>query len=144
MKVAIIIPVFNRRETTLSCLKQIDAMDTCGVVINVVVVDDGSTDGTASAIHAEFPSVVVLEGDGNLWWTGAINMGVEYALARGYAGVHLLNDDLNLDKSAFCELYKVVRNNADALVSSLKMRQLENGVKEILTAGFSVCGGLCE
>ncbi len=140
MKIAIVIPVFNRKETTLNCLKQLESVDFCGNEIDVVVVDDGSTDGTEVAISEIFPVVTVLHGDGDLWWTGAINKGIEYAMASDFDGVLLLNDDLDLNNDFICELLHVVKNNPDVLVSSLKLVKRKNGCLEIITAGFKVEG----
>ncbi len=90
--VYIIIPAHNRRQTTLACL---DVLNQQGILIQytVVVVDDGSTDGTEAAIASSYPEVVVLKGDGNLWWTGAIRKGMEYAIDQGAEFLIWLNDD---------------------------------------------------
>jgi len=140
MNIAIIIPVFNRKKKTLSCLQQLNIIETSGLNITIVVVDDGSSDGTSEAIKAKFPGTVILKGDGNLWWTGAINMGIKYTLENDYEGVLLLNDDLVFSPDFIVELYAVVQKNKNALVSSLKM--LENGNSEIITAGFNLKGKL--
>ena len=88
----IVIPVHNRRTMTLQCLR---ALQTQGVLDWAVplVVDDGSTDGTAVAVRAEFPHAVILPGSGQLWWTGAIVLGMAEALRRDAACVFWLNDD---------------------------------------------------
>lgn len=88
----IIIPVHNRRATSLACLRRLREcgdLERCGVI----VVNDGSTDGTGEAIRAEFPEVEILHGDGNLWWTGAIALGSAHAFAQGGEIVFWLNDD---------------------------------------------------
>ena len=92
LKTEIVIPVHNRRATTLRCLEtlqRLGAMDWAGVIVT----DDGSGDGTGDAIRNRFPGVTILTGDGNLWWTGAIVRGMEHALARGAELIFWLNDD---------------------------------------------------
>jgi GT2 family glycosyltransferase len=88
----IVIPVHNRRETTLACLHVLQGQ---GVLewATLVIVDDGSTDGTARAVRSAFPQAVVLEGDGNLWWGRGINLGMQWAFAQGAESVVWLNDD---------------------------------------------------
>ena len=55
--------------------------------------DDGSEDGTSEAVSAEFPEVQILRGDGTLWWTGAIALGMQRASAAGTDAICWLNDD---------------------------------------------------
>jgi GT2 family glycosyltransferase len=87
-----VIPVHNRRLVTLACLRR---LRDDGVLewSSVYVVDDGSTDGTADAIAAELPSVRILQGDGNRWWTGATELGMRAAYAAGAEWIGWLNDD---------------------------------------------------
>ncbi|MBI5769150.1 MAG: glycosyltransferase family 2 protein [Verrucomicrobia bacterium] len=88
-----IVPAHNRRELTLGCLRHLRETGTL-VWLRVCVVDDGSTDGTADAVRAEFPGVLVLRGDGHLWWTGAIARGMAHALANAECEtIFWLNDD---------------------------------------------------
>jgi GT2 family glycosyltransferase len=91
-KNAVIIPVHNRRDLTLACLRHLRASGDLEP-IGVIVVDDGSTDGTSEAVRAEFPKVEILRGDGSLWWTGAIALGMQHAFAAGAEAVCWLNDD---------------------------------------------------
>ena len=57
-RVAIIIPTRNRRDVLLRCLRAIAAQELPPSAFEVLVVDDGSTDGTADLVSAERASLV--------------------------------------------------------------------------------------
>lgn len=89
----IIIPVHNRRQFTRNCLLSLRKQTF--QKFTTILIDDDSSDGTAEMIKKEFTEVVLLHGDGNLWWTGATNLGVEHVLKNGTQGGYILtlNDD---------------------------------------------------
>jgi GT2 family glycosyltransferase len=96
-RIAVVTPVHNRREITLQCLRSLERIDSAGLDVSVFVVDDGSTDGTAEAIAAEFPGVYVLPGNGDLWFTEGTNVGVRAALEHDPDYVLMMNDDQVFD-----------------------------------------------
>lgn len=142
MNIAVIVPVHNRKEVTLNFLRQFRALSLNheNARFTIIMVDDGSTDGTSVAITERYPDVTVLHGDGNLWWTGAVKMGVEYALNGDYESVLIMNDDLELDDKFLSELLKVSHEYPDALVSSIKLDKSTGGREQIITAGVRVVG----
>jgi GT2 family glycosyltransferase len=91
--VTAVIPVYNRRVKTLRCLKSLFSARNSNHELTVIVVDDGSTDGTAEAIAQLYPQVLVVYGTGDLFWTGAVNLGIRKALQEGTDYVLILNDD---------------------------------------------------
>lgn len=140
-RVAVIIPVFNRRETTLGCLNALADMSWTDVDLRIVVVDDGSTDGTGDAIRQSFPGVIVLPGNGDLWWTGAINLGLKYAVENGFDYVLLLNDDVELAPDFFEHLLACARENQNSLISSIKLVR-RGGYDSVAIAGLRIAGFL--
>ena len=88
----IVIPVFNRKEFTYNCLKSLEKQ-TC-TNFRVAVVDDGSTDGTAEMLSTEFAYVKTLKGDGNLFWTAGVNLGIRWALQEKANYILTLNNDV--------------------------------------------------
>lgn len=92
--VFVVIPVFNRLQFTrdcICCLKRQSYRD-----LTVIVADGGSTDGTQDAIRKEFPDVVLLTSERELWWAGSTAMGIEHALKAGTVetdAVLMLNND---------------------------------------------------
>ncbi|MGY3089335.1 GT2 family glycosyltransferase [Hymenobacter sp. UYAg731] len=88
----VVIPVFNRLPYTRACLVSLRQQTRAD--FRVIVVDDGSTDGTADALATEFPEMEVVTGDGNLYWTAGVNAGIRRALALGATRVLTMNNDV--------------------------------------------------
>lgn len=119
-KVFVVIPVFNRWSFTRRCLEALRRQTYRDMTI--VVVDDKSTDGTAEHIRREFPEVVLLEGTGDLWWTGATNMGLEYVLSCADSDdyVLLLNNDLTFDHDLLETLVRVQQANPQSIITPIE------------------------
>lgn len=84
IKIAVLIPVFNGIAFTSKCLnglyKIISEKHWSQAEFQIIVIDDGSNDGTGEWIKNNYPQTTVLQGDGNLWWSGGINKGTKYAI----------------------------------------------------------------
>jgi GT2 family glycosyltransferase len=78
----------------------------------IVVIDDGSVDGSSEWIKNNYPEIIILNGDGNLWWTGSINKGAKFSVEELKSDWILLwNDDTNCSEDYFFQLEKILRNN---------------------------------
>lgn len=122
----VIIPVHNRQEMTLTCLDHLKSEQNWDQ-LNVVVVDDGSTDGTGEAIEASYPSVHLLHGDGDLWWGGAMSKGMRYALERDARVVIWLNDDVLPEPGALDALATKVAAVGDIVLGSVVTPETGHG-----------------
>lgn len=108
-KIFVVIPIFNGGEQILRCLDNLQRVNYDN--LEVVVVDDGSTDGSADKIRARFPQVHLQFGDGNLWWSGGTNRGIELALEQGADYILTLNHDTVFDENFIMELYQEAVKN---------------------------------
>ena len=112
VKIAAILPVFNRVDETLKCLSRLLSLQTEKIDIKVVLVDDGSTDGTNIKVSEQFPSVIVLKGNGNLWWAGGVNEGLRYIGNNvGCDYILILNNDTLFLKNPLEKLIEVIRRD---------------------------------
>lgn len=103
-KIEIVTPVHNRREETIQCLKSLGRIDRTGLQIHIIIVDDGSTDGTAELVASEFPDVEIVQGNGDLWYTAGTNRGIEAALRHDPDYILAINNDSIFDEKCILNL----------------------------------------
>jgi GT2 family glycosyltransferase len=118
-RVELVTPVHNRREITLQCLRSLSRIDRTGLDIHIIVVDDGSSDGTCESIREKFPDVHVIRGDGNLWYTAGTNLGINEALKHNPDYILCFNDDSIFDENALRALVECAETNAKSVVGAL-------------------------
>jgi len=91
MRLFIILTDFNGFAQTRRCLQALRASHHQG--FSTLVVDHGNSRETRDALASEFPEVIRLAGSPDIWWTGAINLGIRFALGQGAERIILLNND---------------------------------------------------
>ncbi|MFD1871838.1 glycosyltransferase family 2 protein [Hymenobacter bucti] len=114
----IIIPVFNRWHYTRECLESLRAQTSQD--FRTVVVDDGSTDETAAALARDYPEVAVVTGDGNLFWTAGVNLGIRHALALGADRVMTLNNDVVAAPDFVAQMLAAAAQHPTAVLGALE------------------------
>jgi GT2 family glycosyltransferase len=94
--ISIKIPSWNGRELLRRHLPSLmDALSSYNGKSEVIVVDDGSTDGSAEFISSAFPSIRVLSLKKNMGFVAACNHGVR---ASRHEIVYMLNNDISMEK----------------------------------------------
>jgi GT2 family glycosyltransferase len=116
----IILPVYNRKGKTLmfvECLLSQTYKD-----YQLILIDDGSTDGTSDDVFLKMPEAVIIKGNGNWWWAGSLQQGYNW-LKQNQTNpndlILLINDDTEFDPNFLEEALRIVRQNERTLVKSL-------------------------
>ena len=108
---------------TRECLTSVLARDP--PADHVLLVDNGSRDGTAEAVRAEFPAVEVLRLDTNRYFAGGVNEGVRHALEKGAGSILLLNNDVVLERGALEALVRALEADPKRAAVSPKIYYFE-------------------
>jgi GT2 family glycosyltransferase len=137
--VAVVVPAHNGRRYTEACLRALHGVEG---EFAMIVVDDGSTDGTESMIRERWPHVDVVRGNGLLWWSGSVNLGCRRAIERGAKVVVLLNnDDVGFSNNLVTRL-AFHASTREACVSAVAVDRAPNPDGLVLQAGGTLSWGL--
>lgn len=122
----IVTPVYNRKEFTRNYLYALEKQTNQN--FKVIIVDDGSTDGTSEMIKKEFPEVILLEEQGDLWWAEATNIGVRYAMNTDATYIMTLNDDTVPNSDYIEQMIYQSRLKPNALLGALAINALDDSI----------------
>ena len=105
-EIAVLMACYNRRDSTLKCLKSLFCQKDINVkfTLKVFLLEDGCTDGTGEAVTKLYQDVVLLEGDGNLFWNGGMSVAFREALKSEFDYYLWLNDDTSISTHAISRL----------------------------------------
>lgn len=122
--VYIIILNWNRLNDTLACLKSLEESSNCGFNLHVLVVDNGSTDGSVNALKKyksdEFELSTIENGE-NLGFAAGNNVGIKYALKEGADFLLILNNDTQVDKNLLREFLAAAEKYPDVGIFTPKI-----------------------
>lgn len=108
-RVDVVVLNWNGWQDTLACLASLARLDYPD--FRLLVVDNGSTDGSVGKISEAMPWVELLQTGANLGFGGGCNAGMRQALAGDAGYVWLVNSDATVDSGALSALVKVAEQN---------------------------------
>ena len=104
--VIVLILTFNGKNLLLDSITSY--LENDYINFTVVVVDNGSTDGTKEWVNLHFPEVFVLRTEKNLKYSGGLNFGMQYAFGEQNADYVLItNNDVKVDSLVISSLVEV-------------------------------------
>jgi GT2 family glycosyltransferase len=109
-----VVVTWNRRDDTSACLDSLRGLD-------VVCVDNGSTDGTPEAVERGHPEVELVRNTANLGFAAGSNIGMRRALERGADWVLLINNDAVAEPGLPHALAQAATHRPDAGVLACKV-----------------------
>ena len=131
MTVNIIIPVFNRIKETKKIISNLRSQKT-SEKIKILIVDDGSTDGTSNWLSLQ-NDLFYLKGNGKLLWGGAVNLGIKYII-KNYSNddwILILNNDVEVKSDYVETILQIAKENYPAAVGSIIKNKKYNQVVSI-------------
>lgn len=120
-----VIVTYNGMRWIERCISSVYA--SVGASPDIMVVDNGSTDGTTDWIQTHEPGVRLVKNSENLGFGAANNIGFSFALAHGYDYVYLLNQDAWVFPETFATLLRAfeqessVRGLRPGILSPMQM-----------------------
>ncbi|WP_020485678.1 glycosyltransferase family 2 protein [Methylomonas sp. MK1] len=117
--VYILLPVHNRCKITLAfaeCLKKQSYKN-----YRLILIDDGSKDGTAESILKVLSKVTVIRGTGGWWWAGSLQQGGNWLKQNKVSGndvVLIMNDDTAFDEEFINIGLRILKDNPNALLTA--------------------------
>lgn len=120
-RTCIIILNWNGKERTLACLQSVQSAD-----CSIIVVDNGSTDGSIYAIREKFPDCTVIETGANLGYSAGNNRGIQHGLKRGFDYFFILNNDTTVDPNCLPSLLKQMEEEPEVGILGTMLSRMED------------------
>jgi GT2 family glycosyltransferase len=114
MHVAIILLNWNGKSDTLKCLESLDSLHYHSY--EILVADNGSSDGSCEAILAAYPHVIWIDNQKNLGFAEGNNRAIAYALTKTFDALFILNNDTIVDPHILDALTMSSIKNPDTIL----------------------------
>lgn len=138
-KVAIIILNWNNKDDTINCLQSLEKLDYPNY--NVIVVDNGSTDGSQDAVKKQFPEVKLIELDKNYGFAKGNNIGIREAFKdKEVKYIFALNNDTVVHPDCLREMVRVAES--DERIGMVQPKVMRFDKKTIDTTGHIIRFGM--
>lgn len=132
--VCIVILNWNGWRDTLECVESCRGLTWPN--FRIVLVDNGSTNGSEERLRSQLPDVDVIQSGSNLGFAGGCNVGIRYALNSGADLVWLLNNDAVTDHEALTRLVEAMEGDASAGIAGSKIYYYDDPLRIWFAGGL--------
>jgi len=120
LKVSLVILNWNGIDDTLECLTSAMKLNAEGLRLEIIVVDNGSTDNSLKEL-GKIKEITLIKNNENLGFSGGNNVGIKYALKNEADYIVVLNNDVTLEKNSIKELISQMASDSTIGASSPKI-----------------------
>jgi len=121
--ITVVIPNWNGIDLIRECLQSLQKQT---VTHSVIVVDNGSVDGSNVVVREEFPAMQLLEFPNNAGFAGGVNRGIKPALDQGAKYIVLFNNDAIADEHWLENLAASAGDHPEAGLITSKIRHFDD------------------
>jgi GT2 family glycosyltransferase len=136
-KTAIVVPNWNGKDSLSECL---DSLLVQTQSAQIIVVDNGSLDGSADFVEKNYPKIILVRHTKNLGFTGGVNAGIKKAMEHDSKYVALLNNDAVADKNWLEHLVDFLDSNPKAGIATSKICDADNKQLDSTGEAYSIWG----
>ncbi len=104
-RASVVIVSWNARRYVEECLRSLEAQE---MRLQVIVVDNASTDGSPEMVRERFPTVTLIQNDRNLGFAQANNIGIRRSTGHY---IFLINSDVNVPRDCLSHILKYMEDN---------------------------------
>ncbi|MFC1711917.1 glycosyltransferase family 2 protein [Patescibacteria group bacterium] len=135
MRVFIIIVNYNGDPYILECLKSLYKSDISNFKVDILIVDNKSSDNSIEKIKTQFPKVKIVKNQKNLGFAAACNRGIKISLQSKAQFIFLLNPDTVVEKKLVKPLIETAKKeNKIGIISPLLKDKYRD--KDVYTTGL--------
>lgn len=133
-KLAIILVNYNGINDTLECINSILNSEYSNIIVEIIVIDNCSTRDDLSMFNVYGNNVILIKNEINSGFSGANNIGIDYAIKNNFDYVLLLNNDTIIDKDMIDKLL----SNSDTNTVTVPLMLYYNDRNRIWYAGGNI------
>jgi len=121
MKVSVIVLSYNSADYMSGCLESLQKLALGETQLEIVVVDNASSDDSVSLVKSKFPALTLITNTQNLGYAEGNNVGIRYAISKTSNFVWIVNPDVQVEKNSLSALLEAATDYRQAGVFGSKI-----------------------